>query len=415
MWRSKSYHKKQETEFLDDAIRRIQSDTLLNNKAEAKINEHMQIPAMRRLFECPQSPTYHSEGPFVNDHIRLMLIAIYAIVEGKLHLTDIEEFRREKHLLGEIDELEEIIKENAATFEVFALCHDLGKPITITFDTKKGSKGERLGISSSPSKAWSRYSDTNREELINLFSDTFNEFAKNMKEGSEQIQKMFYLEYQIDVHYPGHAHAIFSSELKDCFAQIADAHRLSTDDKRELIQMISLHMQALYSFSESVNIPAFQHLIKEAHMHGRDADDFLDCLQAAVFLDVACGSLCRSPHGTWHDTSTILNFIKSEYENMPERFKQNVNRTQLRVQKSRLNALKNAGLDGDSLLGLINQKPGPEFGVLLNQIQEYAAGQNLLPEFEEEVHNELIKRVERFRKNYPESIPHSVNKGVIFK
>ena len=54
------------------------------------------------------------KGATMRDHLRLMLIFLFALVEEKVHLTDLEEFRRLKGYEGELQELEDLMKENIA-------------------------------------------------------------------------------------------------------------------------------------------------------------------------------------------------------------------------------------------------------------------------------------------------------------
>ena len=134
MWRDISTHQRGETEFLNSAIKRILADDELRNKAEAIISGAAKSePLILESIQTPQDPRFHGEGPFLHSHIRQMLMVLYAINEEKLHLIDIEEFRSMKGYEGEIDELEETLKEKISFFEVYTLCHDDAKLISVEF------------------------------------------------------------------------------------------------------------------------------------------------------------------------------------------------------------------------------------------------------------------------------------------
>ena len=147
MWRFQSFHQRSETEYLDEVIDRVRADANLYKRAEVMLSGASEAePLIADSLRTPQDIRYHAEGPFVRDHLRYMLMGLYALVEGKVHLIDIEELRRLKGYEGEIEELEETIKENAALFEVFALCHDAAKWATVRFVSRDHSRGREKGF-----------------------------------------------------------------------------------------------------------------------------------------------------------------------------------------------------------------------------------------------------------------------------
>src|SRR3989344_3404445 len=103
--------KPRESEYLDAAIERLEHDAALIARADAEIAAvSSQEPLFAQSLRAPQSPPHHCEWPFVEEHVRRILVVLYAIAAGKLHLRDIEEFKRLKGYEEEIQELEERIK-----------------------------------------------------------------------------------------------------------------------------------------------------------------------------------------------------------------------------------------------------------------------------------------------------------------
>ncbi len=128
MWRTQSIHERSETEYFAQAIKRLDQEKGLAEQAEALLKAvSLQEPLIKDALKTKQDPRAHSEGLFMDAHLHRMLVVLYGIVEGTLHLIDIEEFRRMKGYEGEIDELEEIMKEKVSFFEAFILVHDAAK------------------------------------------------------------------------------------------------------------------------------------------------------------------------------------------------------------------------------------------------------------------------------------------------
>lgn len=395
MWRSISHHrKKADTEFFDAAMHRLEHDEALRARAEATLAAWQHEPVFRELFFCPQSPTHHAEGPTVWDHLRLALVALYGILEDKWHLPDIEEFRRLKGYDGEIEELEETIKEHAATMETYLLCHDLGKPRAIWFEARAGSQGESLGFNQPRRRAWEKGVS---ENLIEKYQVLYEDFFKNLSDESPaSLQSQFFLHYQISIHYPGHASLIHEPDFRAAFDRVAQAHRLSERESHLLFHGMRKHMDVIEGFRE-LNVITYAHLVDYAEKLKVDVDDFLDQLLAFVFLDAVCGSRRGSAHGAWHDVSVVVYFLKAEREYAPWRQEQRAEEKEARKKKEDRQKYREVGLDGDSILALLGAKPSPEFGKLLAAVQAAAKSEGALPELPREVEEEVERRILLFR------------------
>ncbi|MFH1252988.1 MAG: hypothetical protein V1664_01500 [Candidatus Uhrbacteria bacterium] len=394
MWREWSTHQRKNSEFLSEAVERVRTPT----PAVAGLWRAQPGPSPRVGGEvfllCPQSADTHAEGPLVEDHLQLMRQVLLAVVEGKLHLGDIEEFRRLKGFAGEFDEIEETIKEKAASLEVFILCHDLGKPETICFAAHEGSEGANKGFHDSLSDILT-HDNKNRTVKIKRYNQEYKKFVTTF-DSSEEAYAAFLSSHQISISYPGYAAAIAQPKFREALTKISLEFRLTAEDTEDVFHLILLHEKVLNDFLSKASSAAYNHLIKYALKYGRDTDDFLDLLLAATFLEI-CGAPRLKAHGITYDAVVINNFLVSEHESLPgkrgERLKKRRDK-QLKVERTRF---REAGLDGNDLMKLLGMKPGPEFGKILIAIQMFAKGETAIPVIPETAKAELFKRVEKFR------------------
>src|SRR3989339_789918 len=399
MWRINHAPKRPTTEYLDVVLTRVEEDDDLRFRADAILAAAEKDTSLfAELFHCPQDPVRHGEGPFVGHHIRLILMTLYAIVDGKVHLMDIEEFRRLKGFEGEIEELEETIKEKVASLEVYALCHDLGKPSTIWFEAKPGSEGASLGFAVPISHAWADEQEVKRQELIVRYRELFSVFAKERAEMSaSDVQAEFFAQFQILIHYPGHAHSLAEPRLRALFAQVAEARRLTPNDAEDISHVIFQHMDAIVAFQRA-NLRAYNHFAHYARHYGRDADDFLDLLLAAIFLDAVCASRRRGVHGVWYDATLVVHFLAAEREYAPWKREQRLKAREDARRKEENRRLREAKLDGDSLLTLFQMQTSPQFGSILAAVHKAARGECPLPtSFPADILQELENRVMEYR------------------
>lgn len=392
MWRFESTHEHADSEYLDHVIAKLVADPHLFEHAQALLTaaQH-QEPLIAQSLRTPQDVRYHAEGPTMRAHLHLMLVFLFALVEEKVHLVDIEEFRRMKGYEGEIQELEDLIKENFAFFEVFALCHDVAKWVTMTFTSKPGSRGERFGFNTPRS----HHVDEAAHERANkreAYLQLYDQFAQRDFHGTDhETQAQFYLEYAIDVHYPHHARKIHAPVFAALLGRFCQAHGLCDHDHDMLEDLISHHME--YGFDFKVPRPArirrYMHL---AFKRGYDADDFLDLAQACLLLDQVVGSLRLSPHGYWHEIRSFVNFLQSEHDYAPHWRTQKEAMREAREKKERNRVLRETGLDGVAMMDVLGMEPGPEFGLALRRIHAGIFGQGDKPRFGHKIDAEIEKR-----------------------
>ena len=396
MWRYQSVHVRGDTRWLDEALYDLVRDPGLRARADATlIRAAATEPLLADALGTPQSLPHHAEGPFLEHHIRRVLIVLYAILEEKFHLIDIEEFRRWKGYEGEIDELEEMIKEHAATMETFALCHDAAKGATALCDAEEGSRGASLGFVMRPSHAWDEAS-FERAQQRRAYLGLYEAFAReHSNEPETVIEAKFYDAYRIRVHFPGHDRAVHTPVYRSLLYRVGQARRLSVDEIARLEDIIALHLRPATDFN-AVRPERVRRYVGLAQERGYDADDFVDLLQAGVFLDMVCGSPKRSAQGLWHDPNPLINFLRSEHEFAPWlRAEKEKHREEERA-RIRNRRFRKVGLDGAALLKLLEMRPGKRFGELLKEIQAAVLGEGELPALPPEAQKEISRRTEIF-------------------
>jgi hypothetical protein len=329
-----------------------------------------------------------------------MLRVLFATVGNDFHLGDIEEFRRLKGFGGELDEVEETLKEKIASLEVFALCHDLGKLETIRFEARENSAGASLGFRDDLSHAWQKGRE-DRKSLTERYNKEYKKFATSMVGALEQeIQDAFFSAYQISIFYPGYTHQIARPELREVFNKESKKRRLTMEDAEDVFHAILLHEKIIHDFSVSPNFSTYNHLIAYSIKYGRDPDDFLDFLLAAIFLEIASRPR-RGVRGTFFDLTPFINFLITEHESVPGKRNERARLRRERQLKAERAALRAAGLDGNDLMKILGMKPCPEFGQVLAAIHAWAKNETPMPNVPIRARDELTKRVQKFRSQNP--------------
>jgi len=387
----------QDSGFFDVLMRRVCVDQKLYNRADAMLHAVSTAePLVADSLCTPQDIRFHAEGPFVRDHLRLILMSLYAIQDGILQLTEIEELRRLKVYGYEVEELNEFFKENFAWFEAFALCHDAAKWATVVFVAPEKSRGAELGFNTKltyePDVDLAERA-RKRTQYLDLYK-SFEEQHPN--ESPREIQSLFYLTYEIEVKYPHHDRMIHSPVYHALFERFILAHQL-TDIHAEMLEDIICHHLSFKKFSkiQTSNMGSYVHI---AQVKGYDADDFVDFIQGAIFLDFVCGSQRLSAHGYWHEIEMLVNTFRAEHEVDPMSRAEKIHAKEEQEHKERNLWFKDVGLDGISIMDLLKMEPGPVFGRVLKQLQYAVVGQASMPKFGKKVDEELSRRVGEFYK-----------------
>lgn len=251
--------------------------------------------------------------------LQLLLDFLRAVVEEKIHLAEIEELRREKMFLGEIDEVEETMKEKIASLEVFVLTHELGK---------------------------------------------------------SEVEH-------------GYSHQIVKKDYRTILEKTAEDFRLPPEDTEDVFHLILLHEKVFEDFSRAPSKATYDFLVRYCQKYGRDADDFLDLLLAVVLL---LGVVDRKS-----ELKAFFNFLSAERVHSPDRSAVRLQAQAEKKKKAERARLREAGLDGNELMKLLDMKPGPEFGKMLAAIHAFARGEAEAPEVAAGIKTELFNRAVKFR------------------
>ncbi|MFH1315682.1 MAG: hypothetical protein ABIH67_04800, partial [Candidatus Uhrbacteria bacterium] len=333
---------------LDEVLGNFEQDRFLIEWTDQVIKETTKnFPILTDIFASPQSANKHAEGPLLEDHVRKILMTLYALVEGRFSLLEVEEFRRMKGYEGEFEELEETIKERAGMFKVYALIHDIGKAATISFSAPEGSKGAEYGFAQSVAIGWDDFAGDQRFSARKKYDDLYATFAVN-RSGQDQkvIQAEFFREFQISISNHGHARLIFAPELNKVVRALAKENRLPENDIDLLEELIAVHMDTAHYFWGKADPQDYAHFVEYSAGIGQDADDFLDLLQAAAFLDKVCGSWKLSAGGYWHSCEILTNFLQAEHDYAPWRREAAEERRAKRELEKRREIYRQVGLDG---------------------------------------------------------------------
>ncbi len=395
MWRYQSVHQRSQTEYLDEVIARLEFDQGLMCRANATLEAiAAQEPILKESLKTPQDPRSHAEGPFMDAHLRRMLIVLYAVVEEKMHLIDIEEFRRMKGYEGEIDELEEMLKEKHAFFESFILVHDASKMHAIMFFSPAGSRGERYGFSS-------KYvvdpaiDQQQRHEALDRYRLLFDRFKSDHAHLSERdLQQAFYEAHEIRVSYPHHDRMMYAPVQQSLLERVANAHQLSDRDRSMLSEIIGRHLE--FEAFHKVDLAMTHWLLHLAKANNYDGDDFLDLVGGCIFLDWVCGSMRTNGGGMFHDAHYLTNVFISEHQLFPERRLEKYEARERKKKEERNRYFQDVGLDGVGLMKLLRMRSGPEFGRVMRTIHQAILGEGEMPKFAPAIEKELGTRATAF-------------------
>ncbi len=389
MWRLESRHARGETESLDAVLRRITTEDRIQRVEHILREAGAKEPLLRDMLNTPQTPPHHAEGPMVSDHLTAALTGLYALIEGDLHLIDIEEFRRLNGYEGEIDELEEMIKEYAAFFEVFLLCHDAPKWVAVSFEQEGESFSVRGAHWKDEGASLRAKERAEYVKALTLFIQTHPSLSR------EELGAQFFAMRRMRAHYAGHATLVHAPVYKDLLTRVANSRRLTDHDRELLCDIIAHHMDPIGDFYEKADPDSIPKYVRFAQTHGYDPDDYIDLLQAAVLLDAVFGSRELKRGSAVASPEVLVNFLRAEHAHAPHRRTEKERARVEAYEKKQQKRFREVGLDGVSLLGLFQMEPGPAFGEVLREIQSAVLEKRALPNVRG-THAELTRRAKKF-------------------
>lgn len=392
MWEKLPVQKKVSTSFFSDWLDQYVLVDFYGKKSIRIFKDAEKISSIfSKLRVIPQTPPYHSEGPFASDGILRAISGLYAVLDGA-RLLSIESFIRERHFNEEIRAIEDTMREQIASLTVYLLMHDLGKVSTLVLDAPAGSRGEIEGFSQ---HGYRSSSAASVEELL-LFGKLYKSFSISKQHYEKRsLVAGFYDKYEIHAHYPDHAKLSIDSN-EEVFESISDHFRLPERD-RELIKFsVRNHMYVISAFGSGPNFNAYKLLVSRAHKAGFDADDALDFIMAATFLDVCVGSLTYRLGEFISSVEIILNILRSEEHVSPHRREERRKKRTISDEKFLRYVLNESELDGDSLFKLLQTPFGPERGKIVAEIRSLVMDVSIETKFTNHSH-ELERRVKKAR------------------
>lgn len=395
MWEEIQYKtkKQQETEFFLDWVNRVvMAPEHVRAAEDLFLQVAKAVPEVAACRATPQSAPWHVEGKTAADGIIRMLAAINAIVHGA-SIMNIEEFARHKALQHEVRELEEMIREHAATLQAYSLVHDIAKPVTLNFSAPVGSKGEAEGFAEHKYR-FSRYATDSEKQLYTKLLNAFEVQHPDLV--GPKLMAAFFDEYEISTHYKGHAKRGASQEFFAAREKVADLFRLQDIDRRMITFMIRQHMNVLTYFADGPNPQKFDMLSTLATKAGLDGDDVLDVLLAGTFLDSSVGSLAYKEGRFFVDTTALVHWLQSEELVAPLRRARRRD-LEARRQKERLmSALERAKLSPEEVFELFDVSFGPKRGEIMEEIYALVKDPNRSIEFGSQT-TEMADRIKKAR------------------
>ncbi|MBT4857237.1 hypothetical protein HON52_03560 [Candidatus Uhrbacteria bacterium] len=363
MWDSFETKRSQsETVFFEDWISNAQkSESVMRSVRDVIFEAEAVAPEVTALRTVVQSPPYHSEGLMVMDHLERMLTGLFAIIEGA-SLLDIEEFAREQSWHPQLRELEETMREYAATLEAFVFIHDLAKSSTVSFTSTEGSVGASEG-----------FIEGSRLDVDTL-SQRYSKLVRSVEASDDSLDiseslKKFYDQTSARVHYYGHAQGAMEDRFEHARDSLSDLFRLGDRDREVLALLVRSHIDVIKFFKDGADPAKIDVLLKRSQKVGLDGNNILDLQLAVLLLDTAIGSLHYKDGKTSVDIGPFVGFLQSEQQGAPDRLDRRHERLRLREARELKSATERAGIDAISVIELLKLPVGHVRAEVLEDIR----------------------------------------------
>lgn len=314
-------------------------------------------PKLEGLEKTPQGGPWHCEGLFVSTHVKRILSVVFAIGNGA-SLHEIEELAGKKHLRDEVTRMEETIREQLATFEAFALLHDIAKQETLTFDAVADSRGAVEGFVQHKHRVSPEASEEEKALYVKLVR-AWGAGHPELAEGPE-LMTSFFDAYKIQTHYYEHPAQALTKTYAEDRLNIEKRLRLTPRDAEILAFVIRNHIDAMKLFDGSMDGARFELLSERAVRDGLDPDDVLDVLLCALFLDGSMGGISYRNGRQFADVEAVLKFLHAEELAAPARREARRREREQKQKQAFKTILKAAGLGGDEPFKLLNIPFGRE-------------------------------------------------------
>lgn len=307
-------------------------------RESAKTLEHYRelTPKLGETLLTPQSPDKHAEGPFIEDHLRLILMQAKAIEQGELKIAELPEFKTKLETLSaedqalvraELERTEKLVREHSAFFEIFAVYHDLAKPDTVGFTSKPYTHGEALGfisfekIKPKPKKMtpddeeyYNEQKYDHQHRLKKLYYELIQGFAEKHPElltKPAEFQNQFFQENGISLSYLGHEpESVNGSNREDVEKAMEDCD-LTEDERQIMIKLIELHIEP-HSRMTTADPKQFAGILKKMEGLPRDSREVMRLMRAASLLDVLGTKLAVDDGSRLSQVDRSVNLILAE-------------------------------------------------------------------------------------------------------
>lgn len=335
------------------------------------------VPALAVWHTVAQGGKWHCEGPRLADHVERMLTMVFAIADGAT-LLDAEEFAREKDLALDIVALERDIRTHKAFLCAFALVHDIGKPVTLSFDAPADTRGAKEGFAVRKKDALHPATDAERQRY-----DKLCRAYAVAHPGTDAIKAMvgFYDAYGIAVHYHNHETAGVAHEYAAQREAVLSLVGLSGAHTKLLTELIRYHIDVLLAFSRQADAKKYEVMVARAGKAGLNVNLFLDLMLAVAFLDAVAGSVGVEGGRPIVQHVLVPNILRAEREAAPKRHEAREEAAGREKKQAYKDALAQAGLDGESVFALLGTPIGPERGTVMAKVMAAVHDPTETPDF----------------------------------
>lgn len=358
------------------------------------------IPSLQDAGSTPQSPPWHGEGPFLEDHLLRALTGLFAIREGE-RLFAIEEIAREKSRRLAFLDLEQIIRQDAPLFIAFLLLHDSAKPECLVLDAPEASKGAREGFIQHKRRLKPQPS----KEELRLYNKLLRAFAilhPTLKR--HELGARFFDVYEIHAHYKGHAEAVMHPSKNQLIERVSREFQLTETEQRELRFLLKYHLDHIEWFRSEEHPSCMKVIEHRAKKHDVPIGRAITLSFATLFLDTFFGSLFYEAGTFRAQLEPTLHFLSCEEWALPQRHAERLQKESDTQERQFRLIMTESKLDGESVFALLKTPFGKERGEIMHRIHALIAGKKVSADFGKES-KEMQKRIEEARKRFDASFP----------
>lgn len=353
------------------------------------------IPSLHEAGNTPQSPPWHGEGPFLEDHLLRALTGFFAIRDGE-SLFSIEEIAREKSRALAFWELQETLRQESPLLIAFILLHDAAKPECLVFDAPQASKGAREGFIQHKHRVKAHASAEERR----LYSKLLRAFAilhPTLKR--HELGARFFDAYEIHTHYPQHAEKMIQPSKQEILKNVFTAFRLTDSEQQELLFLLKYHMDHVEWFKGEEHPTCMKVIEHRAKKAGIDSSRVFSLIFATLFLDTFFGSLHYETGVFRALLEPSLHFLSCEEWAIPERHAKRLQKESDTQEATFRRIMTEAKLDGESVFSLLKTPFGKERGTIMTRIHALVAGKHVSSDFGDAT-SEMEKRIQDARNRF---------------